>query len=353
MSVPIKLRDDFSAADVRAHARRCRDGAQVRRLLAIATILDGGSRSDAAVIGGVTRQIVRDWVLRFNAEGPEGLATRKAPGPQTILDDGHRRALEEIIEAGPIPAAHGVVRWRIIDLAQWLWDEFKVSISKQALGHELRAMGYRKLSARPRHHGQRLEDIAVFKKSSPPVLAQITRRLPKGTPVELWWQDEARIGQQTKLTRRWARRGTRPCAPKDQRRSSAWIFGAICPAEGKAAGIVMPRCNSEAMSMHLEEIAFHVAPGAHAVVLLDQAGWHGSAELVVPQNITLMPLPPRCPELNPVENVWQFMRDNWLSNRIFSSYDDIVDHSCFAWNKLADQPWRIMTLGLRTWAHRF
>lgn len=115
----------------------------------------------------------------------------------------------------------------------------------------------------------------------------------------------------------------------------------------------MPRCNSEAMSMHLEEIAFHVAPGAHAVLLLDQAGWHGSAELVVPDNITLMPLPPRCPELNPVENVWQFMRDNWLSNRIFTSYDDVVDHCCFAWNKLADQPWRIMTLGLRTWAHRF
>ena len=105
--------------------------------------------------------------------------------------------------------------------------------------------------------------------------------------------------------------------------------------------------------MHLEEISFHVAPGAHAVVLLDQAGWHGSAELAVPTNITLMPLPPRCPELNPVENVWQFMRDNWLSNRIFKSYDDVVDHCCHAWNKLADQPWRIMTLGLRNWAHRY
>ena len=103
--------------------------------------------------------------------------------------------------------------------------------------------------------------------------------------------------------------------------------------------------------MHLEEIAIHVAPGAHAVLLLDQAGWHGSAELVVPPNITLLPIPPRCPELNPVENVWQFMRDNWLSNRIFKSYDDIVDQCCFAWNKLVDQPWRIMSIGLRQWAH--
>jgi len=111
--------------------------------------------------------------------------------------------------------------------------------------------------------------------------------------------------------------------------------------------------------MHLAQIAFHVAPGAHAVLLLDQARWHGSAELVVPADITLMPLPPRCPELKallskvegPVENVWQFMRDNWLSNRIFSSCEDIVDHCCFAWNNLVDQPWRIMSIGRRTWAH--
>ncbi len=169
----------------------------------------------------------------------------------------------------------------------------------------------------------------------------------------MWWQDEARIGQQTKLTRRWAKRGTRPSAPKDQRRASAWIFGAICPAEGKAAGLVMPYCNSETMSLHLEEISRHVAPGAHAVIILDQAGWHGSAALVVPPNITLMPLPPRCPELNPVENLWQFMRDNWLSNRIFQSYDDIVDHCCFAWNNLVNQPWRIMSIGMRQWAHKF
>ncbi len=103
--------------------------------------------------------------------------------------------------------------------------------------------------------------------------------------------------------------------------------------------------------MHLEDIAFHIAPGAHAVLILDQAGWHASAALAIPANITLMPLPPKCPELNPVENVWQFMRDNWLSNRIFKSYDDIVDHCCFAWNRLVDQPWRIMSIGLRQWAH--
>jgi transposase len=92
------------------------------------------------------------------------------------------------------------------------------------------------------------------------------------------------------------------------------------------------------MNLHLAEIAKAVAPNAHAVLLVDQAGWHLSTRLVVPANITIIPLPPKCPELNPVENVWQFLRDNWLSNRIFRSYDELVDHCCAAWNKLVDQP---------------
>jgi transposase len=115
----------------------------------------------------------------------------------------------------------------------------------------------------------------------------------------------------------------------------------------------MPTCNTEAMNLHIAEIAAAVAPNAHAVVILDQAGWHMSNSLNVPANITLMPLPPKCPELNPVENLWQFMRDNWLSNRVFNSHDNIVDHCCYAWNTLIDQPWRIMSIGLRDWAHRF
>ena len=135
----------------------------------------------------------------------------------------------------------------------------------------------------------------------------------------MWFQDEARVGQKNGITRRWARRGTRPSAPKDQRTASAYIFGAICPKQGKGAAIVMPRCNTAAMTAHLAEISGAVAADAHAVVLLDQAGWHTANALEIPDNLTLMPLPPRSPELNPTENIWQFMRDNWLSNRVFRS----------------------------------
>jgi transposase len=168
MPIPLRLRPDFEAADLRTAARRTKDAAQGRRLLALAAIYDGASRTDAAKIGGVTLQIVRDWVLRFNAQGPDGLVDRKAPGRPPRLDDAHRAALAAAIESGPTPAIHGVVRWRLIDLCQWLWEEFRVSVAKQTLSRELRAMGYRKLSARPRHHARAEGAVEHFKKPSPP-----------------------------------------------------------------------------------------------------------------------------------------------------------------------------------------
>ena len=147
-------------------------------------------------------------------------------------------------------------------------------------------------------------------------MAAIAKAEARGKPLEIWFADEARIGQKNKITRRWAKRGTRPSAPKDQRTASAYIFGAICPAEGKGAGLVLPRCTTEGMTLHLKEIAQAVAPGAHALVLVDQAGWHQSKRLGVPDNITLVPLPAKAPELNPVENVWQtvcsFLKQRWL-----------------------------------------
>ena len=183
-------------------------------------------------------------------------------------------------------------------------------------------------------------------------MAEIRDRLPANTNIEIWFQDEARIGQKNKITRRWAKRGTRPTAPKDQRTCSAYIFGAICPARGVGAGLVLPRCNTDAMNLHLTEISVAVATDAHAVLMVDQAGWHLAKDLKTPDNITMMLLPSKSPELNPVENIWQFLSENWLSNRIFPSYNDILDHCCFAWNQLTEQPSKIMSIGLRDWAHQ-
>jgi transposase len=166
MSIPVSLRGDFKASQLRALARKTKDGPQARRLLALAAIYDGATRTEAARIGGVTLQIIRDWVMRFNARGAAGLLDGKSPGQPSRLNDVQRQAIVRMIESGPIPAIHGVVRWRLIDLSQSIYEEFRITVAKQTLSWELRAMGYRKLSARPRHHAQAEGAIEDFKKSS-------------------------------------------------------------------------------------------------------------------------------------------------------------------------------------------
>jgi hypothetical protein len=151
--------------------------------------------------------------------------------------------------------------------------------------------------------------------------------------------------------RQWARRGTRPRQPADQRYANAYLFGAICPARGVGAVLALPYADTEMMQLHLDEIARNVAEGAHAVLLLDRAGWHITGKLDMPDNITPIFLPSRAPELNPVENVWQYLRQNWLSNTVFENYDAIVDAACNAWRNLTADPERITSIGMRDWAH--
>jgi len=243
------------------------------------------------------------------------------------------------IEDGPIPAIHGGVRWRVIDLCQWLWDGYDVKVSPQTLS-ALRQIASGRDRARAGRRPRRRRGL-------------VRRRSPC-RPEE---QDYPALGPPGGLP------GTRPSAPQDQRTASTYIFGVICPETVATAGLILPWCNADAIGQHLAVIAAQVTAGKHCALLVDQAGWHLSARLVVqagrtgwsyrlvvPANITIVPLPPKCPELNPVKNVWQFIRNNWLSNRVFASYDAIVDHCCDGWNRLADQPWRVMSIGLRDWA---
>lgn len=176
MGSAISLRDDFNGAGLRRLARLTKSANQARRLLALAEIYDGGNRTAAARIGGVGLQIVRDWVVRFNARGPDGLLDGKAPGNPSKLNDDQRRALVEVVERGPIPAIHGVVRWRLTDLVQWLHEEFAVSLDETTVGRELKKLGYAKLTARPRHHAQNEYAMEAFKKGASPPRWQRSER---------------------------------------------------------------------------------------------------------------------------------------------------------------------------------
>jgi hypothetical protein len=169
-------------------------------------------------------------------------------------------------------------------------------------------------------------------------------------PVELWFQDEARVGQQGTHAYVWSEVGSRPLMVRDNRHDSAYIFGAICPARGVGAAMITPGCNAEAMTLHLEEISIHVADGSIAVVLCDGAGWHISKDLIVPTNIILMAIPPYSPELNPMENVWQYLRGNKLCARVWKDYEAIQLACKDAWNWFIAQPDRIRSIGSRDWA---
>ncbi len=168
MGSAIALREDFDGAALRRFAKTTKDSVQSRRLFVLAEIYDGCRRLDAARIGGVGLQVIRDWVLRFNVDGPAGLVDRKAPGNAPKLNDTQRGALSAIIESGPIPAIHGVVRWRLRDLAQWIFDEFRISLDESTVSRELKALGFVRISARPRHYAQNPLAIEDFKKNSPP-----------------------------------------------------------------------------------------------------------------------------------------------------------------------------------------
>ncbi len=167
MTQAVPVRTDYTAGEVRRFAKQAKDAGQARRLLAIAAVLDGASREDAARIGGMDRQTLRDWVIRFNAHGPGGLVNIPSPGAPPKLDDTHRAFLARIVEEGPIPAIHGVVRWRACDLIMRLYEEFALSVSDDTIYRALKDLGYSHVSARPKAYKQDPEAIAAFKKTLP------------------------------------------------------------------------------------------------------------------------------------------------------------------------------------------
>jgi transposase len=346
MGSAIGLREDFDGATLRRLSRTTKSANQARRSLALAEIYDGGSRGAAARIGGVGLQIVRDWVIRFNACGPDGLLDGKAPGPRSRLNDAQRQALVDVVGSGPIPAIHGVVRWRLIDLAQWLYDEFAVSLDETTISPELKKLGY-------------VSDLATMPRTNMP------------------WKHSK------KGLRCRAGKGQRHPPEGHAHRDMVPGRGACGPEKHNHATLGQKRNAAIGIEGSMDEISlylwcdlpgtgqrrracpallqyrYHVAASGRNIPCrragcprgcADGPGWwHMTGKLDVPQNISIVALPAKCPELNPVENIWQLMRDNWLSNRVFPSYENIVDLCCEAWHKLVDQPWRIMTIGRRKW----
>ncbi len=344
-------RQEHSAAELRELAARARDGAEVRRLLGIALLLDGRPRGEAAMASGMDRQILCDWVHRYNASGVAGLATATRSGRPPALDAEQMADLKELVIKGPDPEKHRVVRWRCVDLCEEIARRYSVNVEKGTVGRWLRKLKLTRLQPRPYHPKKSAETQKAFERNFAGLVKGALLTATASPAIEIWFQDEARVGQQGWIPYIWAPIGARPPAVRDNRHDSVYLFGAICPDRGVGAAVIMPAANTEAMNEHLKEISAQVLPGAHAVLICDGAGWHQRGKkLAVPGNITLIPLPPYSPELNAMENVWQYLRGNKLSLLIWDSYEAIVAACKEAWDFLVGDPDRIRSIGTRNWA---
>ena len=308
-------------------------------------------RGSAAKIGGMDRQTLRDWVHRFNASGPEGLIDNPTEGPKPRLSAEQLAQFAQIVEAGPNREKDGIVRWRRIDLKRVIAERFGVDFHPRYIGKLLKKLGFSHISARPRHPAQDERIVEGFKNFPRALKKLISQGCPRRRRSKSGSRTKPGSARKNGLVRQWARRGTRPRQPADQRYDNAYLFGAICPARGVGAALALAYADTDMMQLHLDEISSNVAKGAHAVVLLDRAGWHITSKLDMPENITPIFLPSRAPELNPVENVWQYLRQNWISNTVFENYDAILDAACDAWRKLTAKPETITSIGMRDWAH--
>ena len=352
MARPIEVsRKDRSPAALREIARTTKDGGVVRRLQAIAAVLEGHSRGEAAHLNGMQRQTLRDWVHRYNEHGVAGLISRQSPGRPSALSEEQMEELRQMVLAGPDLERHGVVRWRCADLRKEIAARWLAVVHENTVGRFLHRLEMTRLQPRPQHPKTDAAAQEDFKKNFARLVAEALPETASGKPIEIWFQDEARVGQQGSLEYIWAPVGSRPRMVRDNRHNSAYLFGAICHQRQVGAAIIMPAANTEAMNEHLAEIATQVAPGAHAVLVCDQAGWHQKGkQLRLPDNISLLPLPPYSPELNPMENIWDYLRGNWLSARVWDSYEAILAACKDAWNFLTSDFERIDSIAHRNWA---
>ncbi len=326
MDQPVEVtRAEHSSGALRQIASRLRDGRGVRRLLAIALVLDGQSRAEAAAACGMDRQILRDWLLRDNARGVAGLSNQPIPGRPPHLSDAQMAELKQGALDGPDLDRHGVMRWRCVDLQREIKQRFKISAHVATAGKWLGTLNLTRLQARPAHPGKDADDEAAFKNTSATLSAapwprdtaarpersgskMVEGRRPsaasvsQGTLGAVWARLAKGSGRRSRM--QWqgeGERGSCPVAERDCRRDRAYVFGAVRPARAAGEALIMPSVNIEAMTLHLRQISARVVPGAHAALVLDGAAWHRTGgALAVPDTATLVRLAPYSPELNPL-----------------------------------------------------
>ncbi|EOB1207587.1 IS630 family transposase [Photobacterium damselae] len=316
------------------------------RLLALAHFKDGHSRTQIAKFLKVSRTSVNKWVQTFLEEGLDGLKEKPRTGRPPLLTPKQREQLSQYIK----DKAHDTQGGRLTgaDIHAYIVKEFGKYYHPDSIYYLLNHMGFAWITSRSKHPQQSQAIQEDFKKFKFETILKIPGHIALKN-VDIWFQDEARFGQQNTTTRLWAERGTRPRAVKQQQFEYAYLFGSICPQKGIGEAIVVPWVNKDIMIEHLKQISSVTEKGRHAIVIMDGAGWHTEDIADDFQNISIIKLPPYSPELNPIEQVWSWLRQHYLANQSFSDYEDIVSKVCSAWNSFLECSTRVTKMCSRRW----
>ena len=321
------------------------------RLRAIALVIENEmSRAAIADDAGVDAQTLCDWVKRYNARGLDGLRDDARPGRPPLLDRQRTETVASWLEDGPDPDAGEPSRWTAADVRERILTSFGVRYTVEGVRRLIHRLGFRHVSPRPVHPKAKPQAQEEFRRN----FAQLVREaVPDDVSMDnvlVHFQDEARVGQKGILSRVWARKGTRPRILKDHRYGYVYLFSAACPGTGTAVGHVCARANTAEMNRHLRDIGEAVPAGRHALVVLDGAGWHRSKELEVPDNVSLLRLPPYSPELNPVETLFSVLKHRHFANRVFDSAEHVRETVEQVWNGFIPDTEEIKRITARSWA---
>jgi putative transposase len=308
-----------------------KDAARSRRLRIVILAIGGYTAPAIAMSLGLSRRICQRWVARYNEEGLEGLDDRRGRESQPTLTPEQEEHVCQRLEAGPRPEDQ-VCSLRGVDVQRILATEFGVLRSLPGVYHLLHRLGYSYLRPRPRHRRAKPPAQEQFKRELPARL-QTLREAHGDKQLRVYFQDESRFGQQGTTTNVWARRGSRPTAVRQTEYRYLWVLGAVCAETGQAEGLLSPQLNTKIVNLFLEQFSRSLASDEHAALIWDGAGFHVSGQVQVPANVTIIQLPPYSPELNPIENLWHYLKSHFWSNRAYADYDELEQAAIHAWRR--------------------
>lgn len=326
----MEVKGDGTRAELVRLEREEKNATRAKKLRIVILAMEGWTAPAIAMAVGLSRRICQRWVARYNQEGLSGLDDQRGQQRPVALAPEQEQAFRQRLEAGP-DAQDRVCSLRGRDIQRILKEEFGVLRSLAGVYDLLHGLGYSYLRPRPRHRKANPEAVAAFVRELPQQLQVIATQHP-GKRLRVYFQDESRFGQQGTTTNVWAPTGTRPTAIRQTEYQYLWVLAAVCPETGHAEGLLSPQLNTKIVNLFLEQFSQTIPAGEHAVMIWDQAGFHTSGSLQVPANVSLVALPPYSPELNPIENLWHYLKSHFWSNRAYANYDALEQAAIDAWS---------------------